>query len=127
MKLQLIGTVVMVLGMALLLGDNSTAANKEKKMVMTVLEAHVAGDRIADLERAYREGAATLPPDIVETFLVRDANDETVFRIVTVWTSRQALDKMRASKEKPKGVQMFESAGATPKLTVQDIVVHRRR
>ena len=96
-------------------------------MVMTVLEAHVAKDRASDLERAYREGTAELPPDIVETFLIRDTNDATAFRITTVWSSREALDKMRASGVKPKGVQMFETAGATPQLSILDVVVHRRR
>jgi hypothetical protein len=95
-------------------------------MVMTVLKAHVARDRIAELERVYREGTAALPPDIVETFLVGDSRDETLFHIVTVWVSREALENMRASVEKPKGVQMFEAAGATPELSILDVVVHRR-
>jgi quinol monooxygenase YgiN len=99
---------------------------KEKTMVMTILKARVAPDRVGDLERAYREGTQTLPPGLVETFLIRDSSDETLFRIATVWSSREALDDMRASVEKPKGVQMFEAAGATPSLSILDIVVHRR-
>lgn len=101
-------------------------ATKERKMVMTVLEAQVAHDRVSDLERAYRGGTSQIPPDIVETFLVRDRGDATVFRIMTVWVSREALEKMRASGAKPKGVQIFEAAGATPKLSVLDVVVHRQ-
>jgi quinol monooxygenase YgiN len=95
-------------------------------MVITILEAQVARDRIGDLERQYREGTSALPADIAETFLVRDAQDATLFRIVTVWASREALEEMRAAPEKPKGVQMFEAAGASPTLSVLDVVTHQR-
>jgi quinol monooxygenase YgiN len=95
-------------------------------MVMTILEAIVARDRIEDLERAYREGTETLPPELVETFLVRDTQNETLFRIITVWVSRAALEQMRATVDKPKGVQIFEAAGATPTLMILDVVAHQR-
>jgi hypothetical protein len=94
----------------------------EKKMVMTILQAQVALERTGDLERAYKEGTRELPPDIVETFLVRDADDRSVYRVMTVWVSREALDAMRASVDKPKGVQMFEAAGASPQLTILEVV-----
>ena len=95
-------------------------------MVMTVLEAQVAADKIGTLERAYRDGTVEVPPHIVETFLVRDNGQASLFRIVTVWSSREALDRMRASGVTPRGVQMFEAAGAAPKLSVLDVLVHRR-
>ena len=94
-------------------------------MVLTVLEANVAPDRIADLEQAYKEGASELPPDIIETFLVRDSNEPTLFRIITLWKSWEALHGVRSSGVKPKGVQMFEAAGATPELSILDVVVRR--
>ena len=91
-------------------------------MMVTVLEAHVARDRIGDLESAWRDGSRALPPGLVESFLVRDAGDDTVFRIITVWSSREALAKMRASVDKPKGGQFFEAAGATLQLSILDVV-----
>lgn len=94
-------------------------------MVVTVLTAEVAADRVADLEQAYREGTGELPPDIVETFLVRDASRAEHFRIMTVWRSREALEAMRASGVTPKGVQIFQAAGATPELSVLEVAVHR--
>jgi heme-degrading monooxygenase HmoA len=102
-------------------------ATKEDSMVMTVLEAHVARHRVEDLERAWQEAAMALPPGLVESFLGRDARDETLYRIVTIWASREVLEEMRAAVEKPKGVQMFEAAGATPTLSVLDVVVHAQR
>jgi len=94
-------------------------------MVMTVLRARVAPDRVEDLERVYREGVAKLPPDIVETFLVRDSHDPSLFCIITLWVSAEALARMRASTEKPRGIQMFEAAGAKPDIEIFDVVTHR--
>ena len=92
-------------------------------MVMTILNAAVQPERVGDLERTYRQGTTDLPPEIVETFLVRGGG--SYFRIVTVWSSRAALDAMRSSGVTPRGVQIFQSVGATPELAVLDVVVHR--
>ena len=94
-------------------------------MLMTVLEARVAADGARNLEQAYREGSLELPPGIVETFLVRDATDASLFRILTVWADRAALEAMRASGMTPKGVQFFQAAGATPSLSILEVLVRR--
>ncbi|GIW09422.1 MAG: hypothetical protein KatS3mg061_0479 [Dehalococcoidia bacterium] len=39
-------------------------------MVITLLEAHVAPDKAAQLEAAYRQGIEHLDPGIVQTFLL---------------------------------------------------------
>lgn len=96
-------------------------------MVMTVLEAHVPTARLAEVEKVFREGMASLPPEIVESFLVRDTKDDTLFRLTTIWRSMEDLQVMRASGVKPKGVQMFESVGATPTLSIWGISVHSHR
>jgi len=93
-------------------------------MVMTVLEAYVPVDRRDDVEKVFREGMSDLPDGIVESFLTRDTKDPSRFRLATIWRSAEALAAMRASGEKPKGVQMFETAGATPALSIFDVVVH---
>ena len=93
-------------------------------MVMTVLRAHVDPDRAAELERAYREAVAELPPAIAETFLVRDARSASTFEIVTVWNSRADLEAMRTSGATPRGVEIFQSVGAGPDLTILDVVAH---
>ncbi len=95
-------------------------------MMVTVLAAHVASNRIGDLESAWRDGSRALPPGLAESFLVRDAGDDTVFRIIIVFSSCEALEKMRASVDKPKGVQFFESAGATPQLSILDVVAREK-
>src|SRR5689334_17358518 len=92
---------------------------------MTMLEARVPEARLADVDRVFGEGMSPLPPEIVESYLVRDSNDHTLYRLVTVWRSLEALLALRQSGVKPKGVQMFEAVGATPALSVNEVVLHR--
>ena len=94
-------------------------------MVITILEAQVSPNRVEDIEREYREGMSEVPPEIRETFLVRDTRDSTQYRIITVWESMAALQAMRASAVTPRGVQIFNAAGAEPDLSIVEVVVHR--
>ncbi len=94
-------------------------------MVMTVLEARVPAGQLGDVERVFRDGMSSLPSEIVEVFLVLDTKDPSIFRLNTVWRSMGDLQKMRQSGVKPKGVQMFEAAGAQPALSISEIIVHR--
>ena len=89
-------------------------------MVLTVLEATVAPERTADLQAAFRNAAARLPPGLVRSHLVCAAADPTRWRIETFWTSREALAAMRQAGT-PAGVLMFRAAGAEPTLSVYDV------
>ncbi|HEX6384063.1 MAG TPA: hypothetical protein VF177_05280 [Anaerolineae bacterium] len=93
-------------------------------MVMTILEAHVASEKWAVLEQAYKAGTVSLPSVIVQTFLVQNSADPTMWRIITQWRSRAALEEYRLSVETPGGVLMFREAGAEPTLSIFDIRVH---
>jgi hypothetical protein len=90
-------------------------------MVMTVLEARVKTEAWEVLKKAYSAQAGELPLDIVGTYLVQNANAPSVWRIITAWRSREALDKMR-SQGTPAGVVMFRSAGAEPTLSLFNVV-----
>jgi hypothetical protein len=90
-------------------------------MVMTILEAHVPLEKWTDLEAAYKAGTKHLDEGIVQTFLVRNLRELTICRIITVWESREALEKMRASGETPRGVLMFREVGAEPALSVFEV------
>jgi quinol monooxygenase YgiN len=93
-------------------------------MVITILEAQVAPDKVPLLEAAYKQGIEQLDAGITQTFLVRGSKDSTVWRIITVWESRDALEQMRRSGETPRGVVMFRAADAEPVLSMFDIVTH---
>ena len=74
-----------------------------------MLEARVTDEQAALLTDEYSGANDTLPPFILETFLLHAVGSD-LWRIVTVWASRDALDEYRASVETPEGVRMFRSA-----------------
>ena len=91
-------------------------------LVVTVLDAQVAPERTPDLEAAYTEAArGPFPAGFVRSTLLRLASDPTLWRIETIWQSHEALAAMRRVG-KPRGLQIFEAAGAHPTLTVLDAV-----
>ena len=90
-------------------------------MVMTILEARVDPSQWAVLEAAYRAGAQQRDAGLVQSFLAHDVRDSAVWRILTVWSSRAALEQMRSSGETPRGVLMFRSAQAEPTLSILEI------
>ena len=92
--------------------------------VITMLEARVAPERVADLQAAYAEAAGgPFPPGLVRSTLLRHANDPTTWRIETIWESHDALAAMRATG-KPRGIQIFEAAGATPSLSIFETIAN---
>ena len=91
-------------------------------MVMTILEANVDREHWQDLEAVYKTETKALDPGIVQTFLVHSRKDDTTWRIMTIWESREALEAMRQSGETPRGVVMFRAAKAEPVLSVFEIV-----
>jgi heme-degrading monooxygenase HmoA len=92
-------------------------------MVVTMLAARVSKDQVAGLIDDFGGAGDALPPFIVESFLVHDAEGD-MWKIVTVWASQDDLDEYRASVETPEGVRMFRSAGAEPTLTIFDVAAH---
>ena len=91
-------------------------------MVLTALEAQVEERNVPKLTEAFVEAVAKLDPGIAETFLVRASKDPRLWRILTLWLSRESLDAMRQTGETPRGVLIFRAAGAEPVLTLFDIV-----
>jgi heme-degrading monooxygenase HmoA len=91
-------------------------------MVVTMLEGRVPDDRVPVLTDEYGDAGDDLPPFIDETFLLH-ADDSDLWRIVTVWKSREALEEYRASVETPRGVLVFRAAGVEPTLTIFDVAV----
>jgi len=90
--------------------------------VLTVLEARIPQGRHADLQTAYRAAAQdAVPPGLLRSSLLQVTNDRSLWRIETLWESREALAAMRGTGT-PRGVQIFRVAGAEPTLTVLDVM-----
>jgi heme-degrading monooxygenase HmoA len=93
-------------------------------MVITILEARVSPEKSAALEQAYQTAIVNLDSGIKQTFLLHSATDSTLWRIVTVWRSREALEEVRQSGQTPRGVLMFRAAEAEPTLSIFDVAAH---
>lgn len=89
--------------------------------VMTVLEAHVAEERWADLEQVFASRAGQRPAPLETSYLVQSADDPTIWRLVGVWRSREELEQYRQSVGVVGGVQMLRSVGAEPSLSLYEI------
>jgi len=91
-------------------------------MLLTVLEARVAPDREGALQQAYDDAThESVPPGLVRSTLLRVANDRTLWRIETLWRSREALETMRGTGT-PRGIQIFRAAGAEPSVNILEVV-----
>lgn len=91
-------------------------------MVMTILEGRVSEENWPALEQAYHQGAEQEEPGLVRSYLVHAQKESDLWRILTIWTSREALEAMRKSMETPRGVLMFRAAHSEPVLSIYDIV-----
>lgn len=92
------------------------------RQVVTVLEARVPHGGADALRAAYAEAAVGPFPDgLMRSQLLRSTHDPDQWRIETLWESGEHLSRMRTAG-KPKGVQMFEDAGAAPALAIFEVV-----
>jgi hypothetical protein len=89
-------------------------------MVMTVLEGEVSEKKVPILLNEYKEAVKQLEPGMVTTYLVHDMKNPKIWRIITVWESKEVLEKMR-SLGTPKGILMFRAAGSEPKLSLYEV------
>ena len=87
-------------------------------MVFTVLEGRVKPEHWQKLRDKYAEGTKQLPAMIRETFLLQDANDREIWRIMTVWESREALQAYRESVPVPEGILWFRAVDCEPSMSL---------
>ncbi len=100
--------------------------NGSERMVMTVLEAHVASGQWNAFRQLFTEKSSSTPPQMVESVLVQSTADPTLWQIIALWHSRQALEEYRQSTGTPGGVLIFRAVGANPTLTILEVVVNAR-
>lgn len=90
-------------------------------MVITILEAHVAPKKWSALREAFQNAINTPEPGLLKTYLVQNNREDTMWRIITLWESREALVAMRSAGT-PRGVLIFREGEAEPSLGVFDVI-----
>src|SRR6266487_7211925 len=90
--------------------------------VITVVEGKVPSSRVLEFEAAYasvRDQAK--PPGWKRSMLLRDTKEEGLYRISTLWDSREALEQMRKNTPVPFAVQIFRTHGAEPNVRIFEV------
>ncbi|MBZ0295966.1 MAG: hypothetical protein K8L99_25625 [Anaerolineae bacterium] len=91
-------------------------------MVVTQLEGKVSSDQWDTLKQTFTSASQQLPSAIDHSYLIQDQATQDMWRILTIWKSREALQDYRASIETPGGVLIFREAGAEPTLSIYDVI-----
>lgn len=93
-------------------------------MIITQLEGRVSPEKSDMLKAAFDKALNQLPSAIEQSYLVQDRTDNDVWRVITIWKSREALQSYRQSVETPEGIVMFREAGTEPALSISEVVRH---
>jgi hypothetical protein len=93
-------------------------------MIMTMLEASVNSKKGDGLQKSFDSGSAKLPPEILQSWLIQDTNNNREWRMVTLWKSSEALENYRQSVDTPGGILMFRDAGVEPHVSIFKIQAH---
>jgi hypothetical protein len=88
-------------------------------MYVTMVEGTVDNLREGDLRSAWDERTSgDLPTGLVESYLM---HDDDLWRIITLWESKEAVLSMRATVEKPTAILIFEQAGSRPSVSMWNV------
>jgi quinol monooxygenase YgiN len=91
-------------------------------MIITQLEGKVTSEKWDMLKATFDKALQHLPSAIKHSYLVQDKTDNDVWRVITVWHSREALQNYRQSVETPEGILMFRAVGVEPTLSIGDVI-----
>jgi quinol monooxygenase YgiN len=61
-------------------------------MILITMEAQVAPELEPRLLRAFNYAMSSHPPGVVQSLLTRDSHEPTIWRVLTIWESHEALE-----------------------------------
>lgn len=95
----------------------------DEARAMMVLEARVTPENWDVLEQGYRDRIAQgFPTELIEIFLTQAVVEPALWSIVSIWSSREALDAYYRSVHPLSGLAIFRAAGAEPVVSIFQIV-----
>ncbi|HYU54719.1 MAG TPA: antibiotic biosynthesis monooxygenase [Candidatus Dormibacteraeota bacterium] len=90
--------------------------------VMTVVEGKIHKTRAQDFLSMYASVRDQVkPPGWKRSMLLQDTGDKDLFRISTLWESREALEQMRKNSKVPFAVQIFRTHGTEPNVRIFEV------
>ncbi len=93
-----------------------------EQRILSIVEAHVDEVKWPQIIKEYDEvDRNTLPSAVLSAYLTQDKAEPTLWRIVTLWGSIEAMADYRKSVTTPIWIQIFENVGATPRLLISEV------
>lgn len=93
--------------------------------VITIVEGNVPVPEMKEFEASYASlKQGPFPPGWIMSSLLRNSDNPKIYRIETVWESREALEKYRRSTQTPAAVLLFKKAGVRPRVEIYDMAYH---
>ncbi len=90
--------------------------------VITVVEGKIPKTRTLDFLSMYASVKEQVkPPGWKRSMLLQDTEERDLFRISTLWESREALEQMRKNSKVPFAVQIFRTHGAEPSTRIFEV------
>ena len=87
--------------------------------IVTMVEGSVSEKLWQELEQGYAKILELEPPGgIIESFLLQERDDVTLWRLVTVWKDWEQLSAMRKAHSVPPGAKIFKDIGVEPKVKI---------
>jgi heme-degrading monooxygenase HmoA len=88
--------------------------------VVTMVSARIAPERVPEMTGLFSEAVRAGMPERRQTSLLKGDGD--IWRVVTVWRSREDLDAYLASAQEPFALRLLRAAGGTPEVDVFEVV-----
>lgn len=94
-------------------------------MMMTIVEGKVKEENWLKLKEAYKKATDNLPVGLIKTFLIQNVKETVIWRIISIWESHEALEKMKNSGETPGAILVFRAAEAEPEVSIFEVAFNK--
>lgn len=92
---------------------------------MTIVEGKVKEENWLKLKEAYKKATDNLPIGLIKTFLIQNVKEMAIWRIISIWESRESLEKMRSSGETPGAILIFRAANSEPEVSIFEVALNK--
>ena len=89
------------------------------------MEAHDPEDLWTCLERAFAHAMTHRPDAIVVSLLVHDSHEPTLWRVLSVWESHEALEAYYGSHDNMPSAYVFHLVSVVPDASMSQVVAYR--
>ena len=91
-------------------------------MILITMEAQVAPELEPRLIRAFNHAMNNHPPGVVQSLLTRDAQEPTIWRVLTIWESQETLEAHYKSGAIMPSAHVFHLVELEPVGTSSEII-----